>query len=54
MMLQLEQVRSNLEVGLAEAFSPAVAKVMAQGFVTAVVGRRREIEAAALPPSRAG
>jgi 7-keto-8-aminopelargonate synthetase-like enzyme len=44
MMAALHQVRSNLEAELAESFGADVAALMAQAFVAAVVGRRREIE----------
>jgi hypothetical protein len=47
MMLQLEQVQSNLAAELADTFGVEVAAEFARRFVTAVAGRRREIEAGA-------
>lgn len=47
MMIALEDVRSNLAEQWAEPFGPEVAAVLAQDFVAAVAGRRREIEAEA-------
>jgi hypothetical protein len=46
MMVSLHQVRSNVEAGLAEPFGPDVAAQMAEAFVAAVIGRKREIDAA--------
>jgi hypothetical protein len=42
----LEQARENLSRDLAETMGADVAALIAQAFVAAVVGRRREIEAA--------
>jgi 7-keto-8-aminopelargonate synthetase-like enzyme len=50
MLVSLHEVRANLEAELAEAFGAEVAALMAQAFVAAVVGRRREIEAAGETP----
>jgi hypothetical protein len=46
MLLKLNNVRANVEIGLSETFGPDVAAAMAQTFVKAVVGRRREIDGA--------
>jgi hypothetical protein len=47
MMTALEGVRVNLAEQWAEPFGPETAAVLAQGFVAAVAGRRREIDAEA-------
>ncbi|SIO50142.1 hypothetical protein SAMN05443247_06644 [Bradyrhizobium erythrophlei] len=46
MLAALHQARANLEAKLAELFGPDVAAMMAEAFVAAVIGRKREIEAA--------
>jgi hypothetical protein len=46
MLHSLAQVRSNVAAGLAECFAPKIASLIAEAFVAAVVGHRREIEAA--------
>jgi len=50
MMVELCQVRANLEIGLAETFGPDVAAAIAEAFVAAVAGHRREIDAAGTVP----
>jgi hypothetical protein len=50
MLAQLYQVRANLETELAETFGAEVAAQMAQAFVAAVIGRKREIDAAGEMP----
>jgi hypothetical protein len=47
MLATLQQTRANLEAELSESFGPDMAAAVAQAFVKAVIGRRREIEAAA-------
>jgi hypothetical protein len=50
MTAALYQVRANIEAELAGMFAPDVAAAIATAFVTAVAGRRREIEAAGEMP----
>jgi ABC-type branched-subunit amino acid transport system substrate-binding protein len=50
MMEALYQVRANVQAELAETFGPDVAAAVAQAFVAAVVGRRREMDAAGAMP----
>ena len=44
MLAALHQTRANLEAELAKPFGPDIAAQMAEAFVAAVVGRKREIE----------
>ena len=53
MKRSLLEAQSNLEAQLAEPFGPEIARDMAKAFVTAVAGRRREIEEVAGATSRA-
>jgi hypothetical protein len=43
MMIRLYEVRTNLEIGLANPFGPDVAAAIAEAFVAAVISRRREL-----------
>jgi len=47
MLAVLEQTRRNLETKIAPILGAEVAAQIAEAFIAAVVGRRREIEAAA-------
>jgi 7-keto-8-aminopelargonate synthetase-like enzyme len=49
MLASLHQTRTNLEADLAETFGADVAAAIAQAFCAAVIGHRREIEAAGAP-----
>ena len=50
MLASLQQTRTNLETELTEMFGAEVATIVAQAFVSAVVGHRREIEGAGETP----
>jgi hypothetical protein len=50
MMAALEQTRRNLQAEMAPILGAEMAAVIATGFVSAVVGCRREIEAAGATP----
>jgi hypothetical protein len=51
MMLELSDVCYDLEAGLAEKFGADVAALIVKAFATAVIRRRREIEAGgSMPP----
>jgi 7-keto-8-aminopelargonate synthetase-like enzyme len=51
MLAFLHQTRTNLEAELAETFGADGAALMAQAFVAAVIGHKRELEAGgAMPP----
>ena len=50
MLASLHQTRINLEADLAETFGADVAAAIAEAFVAAVIGHRREIEAAGAMP----
>jgi hypothetical protein len=50
MLATLHQTRTNLEAKLAEPFGPDMAAQIAAAFVKAVIGRKREIDAAGEMP----
>jgi hypothetical protein len=52
MMAAVFDICADLEAGLAEKFGPDVALKIAQAFSTAVLRRRRELEAGGATPPR--
>jgi hypothetical protein len=50
MLVSLYQVRANLETDMSETLGADVAALIGQAFVAAVIGHRREIEAAGEMP----